>query len=214
MGGGNLQFATAIGAGAVASSSNTITLGRSTGAETVSVPGSLSIGNNANSFNALDVDGKGNFAGDITTFGKITVYELGTGGNVNLCHNAAIKTVATCSSSLRYKTAVDTFTGGLELVRQLRPITFRWKADGMKDVGFAAEEVNTIAPLLTTTNDKGEIEGVKYAQLTTILVNAVNQQQNQIEKQNAQIEAQQLLIDRLKQFVCQQNREAGFCKQE
>ena len=89
----------------------------------------------------------------------------------------------------------------------------------MFDVGFAAEEVNEVEPLLTTTNDRGEIEGVKYAQVTTVLVNAVNEQQTQIEKQNAQIEAQQkqileqqTVIDNLKKFVCQQNPQAAFCR--
>ena len=86
------------------------------------------------------------------------------------------------------------------------------------DVGFVAEEVNAVEPLLTVYNDKGEIEGVKYAQVTTALVNAVKEQQTQIEKQNEQIEKQneqlrqqQAQIDALKALVCQSNTNAPVC---
>lgn len=43
VGSGNLSFATAIGSGAIASTSNTIALGRNTGQDTVVVPGKLSV---------------------------------------------------------------------------------------------------------------------------------------------------------------------------
>jgi hypothetical protein len=39
----------------------------------------------------------------------------------------------------------------------------------MRDIGFGAEEVAEVEPLLTTRNYKGEIEGVKNGQLTTLL---------------------------------------------
>jgi hypothetical protein len=45
---GNLIFAAAIGAGATVSTNNTIVLGRSSGADTVQIPGSLSVGGTLN----------------------------------------------------------------------------------------------------------------------------------------------------------------------
>jgi hypothetical protein len=94
-----------------------------------------------------------------------------------------------------------------DVVRRLRPITFNWKDGGMKDIGFGAEEVEKIEPLLTTRNDKGEIEGVKYGQLTTVLVNAVHEQQAIIERQQRQIEA-------LKNLVCLSHPQADVCKEK
>jgi hypothetical protein len=52
---------------------------------------------------------------------------------------------------------------------------------------------------------KGQIEGVKYAQVTTALVNAVKEQQEQIRRQQAQIEA-------LKALVCAANQGAAGCQ--
>jgi len=91
----------------------------------------------------------------------------------------------------------------------------------MPDVGFGAEEVARVEPLLTTTNDKGEIEGVKYAQISTVLVNAVNEQQAEIERQQLQIDAQNKLIleqkrrlEALQKLVCAANADAEICREE
>ncbi len=77
--------------------------------------------------------------------------------------------------------------------------------------GFVAEEINRAEPLLSTFNDKGEIEGVKYAQVTTVLVNSVKEQQTQIDQLQEQIKLQQTQIDALKALVCSQNPTAAVC---
>jgi len=96
----------------------------------------------------------------------------------------------------------------------------------MKDVGFGAEEVAAVEPLFVTYNDKGQVEGVKYDRISVALVNAVKEQQGQIEaqqtqlkQQQAQIEAQQqqlkkqqTLIDGLKKLFCQQDPKSEICR--
>lgn len=156
--------------------------------------------------------------GPVVINGSLVVGTLGSAGSTSICLNVANR-IAPCSSSLRYKANVQTFTGGLDIVRRLRPITFTWKDGGMSDVGFAAEEVNEIEPLLTTRNAKGEIEGVKYGQITTVLVNAVNQQQTQIaeqqrtiQRQQEQLRQQQSLLQALKRTVCHHDPQAEVCK--
>jgi Chaperone of endosialidase len=164
--------------------------------------------------------------------GTIGVAFLGAAGATPLCRNTTNQ-ISTCSSSIRYKNNIQDFRPGLNLVRKLRPVTFNWKADNKEDMGLVAEEVNAAEPLLTTTNDKGEIEGVKYDRVGVVLVNAVNEQQDQIESQakeineqkteneaqQKQIDEQKLLIkkqqaeiDALKQLVCSQNPTAAICK--
>src|SRR5207247_5017581 len=95
--------------------------------------------------------------------------------------NSVFNTVATCSSRLRYKEQIAPYHAGLELINRLRPISFAWKAGGRRDLGLGAEEVAKVEPLLVTHNDQGEIEGVKYAQLNVVLINAIKEQQAQIE---------------------------------
>lgn len=149
----------------------------------------------------------------INASGIVSINTLAAAGNTPLCRNASFN-LAVCSSSLRYKENVQTYAGGLEIVRRLRPVTFNWKNGGTADVGFTAEEVEKTEPLLATRNEQGEIEGVKYAQITTVLVNSVNQQQTEIEAFQKQIAEQQKQIEALKKLVCAANPTAEICREE
>ena len=131
---------------------------------------------------------------------KVVIPGLGIAGATALCRNVSNE-ISVCSSSLRYKNKVQTFTGGLNIINRLRPISFSWKDGGMRDVGFAAEEVEKIEPLLTFRNKEGEIEGVKYGQITAVLVNAIKEQQAQIASQQEQLKKQQSEIALLKRLV-------------
>ena len=174
-----LTYATAIGADSRVSSSNTIVLGRPGGEDNVHIPGNLMIG------------------------------RIGSGAS-HVCVSSEVPFVgylSFCSSSLRYKTNIAPFREGLRLVNQLRPIYFDWKASGLRDVGFGAEDVAAINPLFVTYNQDGKIEGVKYDVLSVAFVNAFKEQQ-------AQIEAQQKQINELRRIVCALKPDAPACQKE
>ncbi|MGE3180185.1 MAG: tail fiber domain-containing protein [Phycisphaerae bacterium] len=105
--------------------------------------------------------------------------------------------VGVCTSSLRYKTNIAPFLGGMALVNQLQPITFDWKSDGENDFGLGAEDVARIEPLLVTHNRDGLVEGVKYDRLPIVLVNALKEQQAQIDVLQRQLDKQQQIIETL-----------------
>ena len=183
---GNLQFATAIGAGATVTESNQIVLGRSDGSDRVDIQGDAVVWKR------------------LFVVGKVQIGDLSGGGTTNLCYAGSGNNLAICSSSIRYKENVENYTRGLDLITRLRPVTFDWKQTGERDLGFIAEEVSAVEPLLGVRM-KGQIEGVKYAQVTTALVNAVREQQAQIRRQQEQIDA-------LKALVCAQNPAAAVCQ--
>jgi len=81
----------------------------------------------------------------------------------------------------------------------------------MHDLGFGAEDVEKVDKLLVIYNDSGQVEGVKYDRLTTVLVNSVKEQQTQIAAQAEQIKQQSAQIEALKQIVCQMNPAAQIC---
>ena len=145
--------------------------------------------------------------------GRLGVSVLGTAGSTPLCRNN-LNEVATCSSSsLRYKTNVETFGSGLSIVNRLNPISFDWKEDGMKDIGFGAEDVARVDPLFVTYNRKGEVEGVKYDRLSVVFVNALKEQQTQIEAQQKQIKRQSDRIESLTKLFCLKSSKADICRQ-
>ena len=127
----------------------------------------------------------------------LTIGSMGSAGSSSLCLNSSNQ-ISFCSSSLRYKNNVENLQLGLETVARLRPVTFNWKTDGASDLGFVAEEVNQISPLLTTLNKEGQIEGVKYDRISAVLVKAVQEQQQQIAELKTQNAAQQQEIAQLK----------------
>jgi hypothetical protein len=191
--GGFYDHATAIGAGTVVIGSNMIQLGRDgVSKDFVRVPGSMGIAGNLDVVNFLSV-------------GLLFV------GSTPLCIGINNE-LASCASSLRYKTDVTPFLGGLSILNRLHPITFTWRTDGKRDVGLGAEQVAQVEPLFTFTNAKGEIEGVKYNQLSVVFINAIKEQQTQIENQQAQLAQQHIEIEALKRLVCSRHPKAAGCR--
>jgi hypothetical protein len=114
--------------------------------------------------------------------GTARITNLGSGGSTSLCRNGS-QQISACSSSIRYKSNIADWGGGLSLINRLRPVTFDWKESREHDLGLVAEQVAEAEPLLVTHNQKGEIEGVKYDRLNVVLINAVKEQQAQIKSQ-------------------------------
>ena len=111
-----------------------------------------------------------------------TSYPLGATGVEHLCRTLSNAITRCQASSLRYKTAIAPYAGGLDVVEKLKPIAFTRKESGTHEVGFGAEDIAAVEPRLAYNNDDGAIEGVHYELLTTVLVNAVKQQQEEIKQ--------------------------------
>jgi hypothetical protein len=140
-----------------------------------------------------------NPSGRLDVNGDIRFAFLGSGGSTTLCLNN-VNQISSCSSSLRYKTNIANLYSGLNLLNRLRPVTFDWKATKEHDLGLIAEEVAEVEPLLIKHNQSGEIEGVKYDRLNVVLINAIKEQQLQIEsleKANLEMKARLAALERL-----------------
>ena len=170
---GTLTNATAIGYLAFVGQSNALILGSINGVNNATANTDVGIGTTTPQ-NRLHVNG------------IIRVDSLGASGATSVCRNTNNQ-LSTCSSSLRYKSGITPYRAGLNLVDRLQPITFNWIDSGMLDVGLGAEDVEKIEPLLVTHNSEGNVEGVKYDRVAVILLNAVKEQQAQIEEQRKQI---------------------------
>lgn len=154
----------------------------------------------------------------IAPTGEVAILTLGSAGALSLCSNASSQ-ISTCSSSLRYKTNINPFGSGLDLISRLRPVSFNWLADNQFDFGLVAEEVAEIEPLLVSYNANGEVEGVKYDRVAVVAVNAIKEQQSQIDaltkrvneqkEENRRLQAQ---IDQLKRLFCRAEPDAEICK--
>jgi hypothetical protein len=93
------------------------------------------------------------------------------------------------ASSERYKTDIAPMGPATSKISQLRPVTFRLKADptGARQFGLIAEEVDKVFPELVVRNEAGRIEGVRYDELAPMLLNEVQQQQQKLAVQAEQL---------------------------
>ena len=117
-----------------------------------------------------------------------------TASAANLVYNTGTARVERSTSSIRYKHDISTLDthDALSAVMAMRPVTYRGKTDDdqRRFVGFIAEEVQEIAPLLCTYDEGGESgtpNYVTYDRVTAYLVAVVQQQQSEINALKARI---------------------------
>jgi hypothetical protein len=87
------------------------------------------------------------------------------------------------TSDARLKTDIQPLQYGLKEVLQLQPVRFTWKNDaaGEQKIGLIAQEVQGIVPEVVNGNAQKEILGMNYSGLIPVLINAVKEQQQQID---------------------------------
>lgn len=85
-------------------------------------------------------------------------------------------------------------------VLALQPVTYNWKdpaLDTTTQLGFIAQQVETVEPALVSTNPDTTLKAVDYARVTPLLVGAAQAQEVKITALEAQVAAQQSRIDAL-----------------
>lgn len=95
----------------------------------------------------------------------------------------------TTRSSRRFKTNIQPLLGALEKVEQLQGVTYRRKDDGQREIGVVAEDVDNVVPEVVSRDPRtNEVQGVDYARLVALLIEAVKSQQVEIRELKTQIE--------------------------
>ena len=136
----------------------------------VSANGALTVANTvsgaAGQFTSIDIGGS-NQSG----------YALAIPNNTDNSGKAIAHAWRTYSSE-RFKTNIKTIETPIATLSKLRGVTYDWKGNGAKDVGFIAEEVGKIIPEVVDFEENGtDATSMDYSRLTAILVEAVKEQQ-------------------------------------
>ena len=79
------------------------------------------------------------------------------------------------------KKNVKTLNNSLGKLTQLRGVSFDWKKTGETELGFIAQEVEGIYPELVEINEVNGLKSLKYGNITAILVEALKEQQKEID---------------------------------
>lgn len=118
-----------------------------------------------------------------------TLHVNGTVGGVGAYANLSDK---------RFKTNINPLQNSLQKILALKGISFNWdlknagakKLDSLNHIGFLAQDVEKVLPqVVTTANDANKTKSVAYADIVPVLVEAIKEQQKQIEALKKQLKA-------------------------
>ncbi len=141
--------------------------------------------------------------------GDFALASLATGSSVNVfsidnAGNAVIAGDLALNSDRRLKTNITSIDNASALVRQLDGKRYQWKPELKRDdrthVGLIAQEVEKVLPELIIENEHG-IKSVNYVALTPVLINAIKEQQVQLDEQKRLLEKQQQQIEALLKHI-------------
>ena len=123
-----------------------------------------------------------------TSVGTIT----GTGSVLH--RNTTTGILAPTTSDIRLKQNVEQITNALDIVKNLRGVYYDWKdnddfqsGDSSKQFGFIAQEVEKYLPEAVVNNGVKDYKTVKYSEMTSVLVEAIKEQQKIIEELKVRI---------------------------
>ena len=92
------------------------------------------------------------------------------------------------TSDQRLKTNITPIRG-LETITQLEGVRFNWIDSGKPSIGLIAQDVEQVLPELVSTNPDTGIKAVEYANIVAPLIEAVKEQQREIEELQAMLES-------------------------
>jgi hypothetical protein len=127
---------------------------------------------------ALQVMGEIEIGKDVTT---------GSGGNMFVTGKTT-STVYYHSSDLTLKEDFRKING-LDLIRRLRGVMFKWKSSGNEDLGVIAQEVEKVIPYIVATDANSKLKTVNYDSLIAVLIESVKSLDKKYDEQNSRIKA-------------------------
>ena len=121
-------------------------------------------------------------------------------------------------SDERLKNIKGQFSLGLDVIKQLQPIRFEYRADNPlglastgEQIGFSAQEVQKILPEAVTTSRNGYLQ-LNVDPILWTMLNGIKEQDSELEKLRNQVREQNALISDLKKALCEIHPLSEMCK--
>jgi len=150
----------------------------------VNIGSSDQVKNAGLSVNALAVFGNGYVQSRLGIANASPSYPLDVTGDI---HNTGNVYSAGYfhNSDARLKTNIATISG-VDIISRMRGVSFVWKDSGAKSAGVIAQEVEQVMPSAVHTDAQG-MKTVEYDQLIAPLIEAVKEQQAEIDELKADL---------------------------
>ena len=129
-----------------------------------------------------------------TTGGNVGIGTTSPNAKLDVNGSIAVQGSVVHSSDARLKTEIKAIPDALEKVKQLRGVSYHWKdkeLDTTSQLGLIGQEVEEVLPELVSTNRETGMKGVAYSQLIPVLIEAIKEQQRQIDELSARLNDRQ-----------------------
>lgn len=157
--------------------------------------GTVTMRNSAN----LDVQGNLNVNGTTINAPNLGTSSAATTGTVCWTTGTGlfnVDTTVACLASLEeLKDIQKPITGGLAIVSKINPFWFKWKTttpefvgDKYEQAGMGAHQVESVDKRLVAYSPNGKLKGVRYQQMTAVLVEAVKELKASNDRQQREID--------------------------
>ena len=117
------------------------------------------------------------FYTDNTSTAKMTLFSNG---------NMTIAGTLTQNSDIRLKENIKPIESALDKVKQMQGVEFNKINNDTKEIGVIAQDIEKVIPELVL-EDKEGIKSVAYGNITAVLIEAIKEQQKQIEELKQQL---------------------------
>lgn len=114
---------------------------------------------------------------------------VGGGGTFYLYGDGSYWGSWSSASDMRLKKNIEPLPNALEKIKQLKGVSFDWKESGKHSIGLIAQDVEKVYPDLVSTDSKTGMKTVEYQNLVAPLIEAIKEQQKEIEALKAEIKA-------------------------
>ena len=113
-----------------------------------------------------------------------------TSSGASVSGNMVASGNVTAYSDARLKTNVKTIDNALDIVDQLRGVSFDWKENGKHSIGVIAQEVEEVLPELVLdatstdpeTKEETTVKTVDYGKMVGVLINAIKELKAEVEE--------------------------------
>ncbi|MEO6315732.1 MAG: tail fiber domain-containing protein, partial [Chitinophagaceae bacterium] len=136
------------------------------------------------------------------------VGDIAASGGTLRAASAVISTSISACSDIRYKKNIAPITHALGNIMLLQGVSYNWKTAEFPDnyftdknqLGVIAQELEKVYPELVETDAKG-YKTVDYSKMAPVLIEAIKEQQQLIEAQQAQINSMKNDIELIKKTI-------------
>jgi hypothetical protein len=168
----------------------------------------VTVGNNLNVRGGLSASGSALINGGLGVNGSVGIgistpaYTLQVNGTV-----AGVGNYVNASDA-RYKTNIARLTHALDKIMALRGVEYDWRSNAFPQMkfengtqfGFVAQEIKEVLPEVVSQDAQGYYS-IAYSKVIPVLVEAIKDQQKEMNEKNADIEALKQNVAELKKLV-------------